>query len=68
MDSGGRSSAITAPWQTIGQTVVNVAGEALETHGLRTKRLTSQRCCVGSSGDTGWTRDAAQYCLTVLTV
>ena len=47
---------------------MNVAGKVLETHSLRTKRLTSQRCCVRSGGDNGRARDAAKYCLTVLTV
>ena len=68
-DSGGRSSAIIAPWQTIGQSVVNVwRVKPLETHGPRTKRLTSQCRCVRSGGDNGQARVATQYCLTVLTV
>jgi len=43
-------------------------GKPLETRSPRTKRLTSQRCCVRSGGDDGWARVATQYCLTVLTV
>ena len=41
-DSGGWSSAIIAPWQTTGQTVVNVwRGKPLESRGPRTARTTS---------------------------
>jgi len=43
-------------------------GKPLETRGPRTKRITSQRCCVRSGGGNEWVRDATQYCLTVLTV
>ena len=68
-DSGGQSLAIIAPWQTIGQTVVNVwQGKPLETRSRRTKRLMSQCCCVRSGSNNGRVRVATQYCLTVLTV
>ena len=53
-DSGGRSSAIIAPWQTIGQTLMNVwRGKPLETRSPRTKRLMSQHRCVRSCGGNG---------------
>ena len=44
---GHYSSATLAPWQTIGQTRVNVwQGKPLETRSPLTKRLTSQHCCM----------------------